>query len=545
MSNLDLRVDPDALDKLATDITRIASKLRAVDQKEDFLPEDFGNGVLLSALHKFTSGWKDGRKEIVEDINALSDALKEAAQNYRELDMCFNPDGTNSTNDRPEPEPQTETTTTPGSTPGGGGDGGTRPRPGAGPGSSGVGSPGPTVARSEAGAGIVVPTPGDRTTPPTEPGQDPNPGPGAGPIPTRSPQIDDVIRIIGDRNDEIERRLGWIGDELDRNEGDTLELINERERLIGERDRLERIRTLLDTESELTVDGSPTPPDPYATVDPTTTGIDDPEVHASRDLPGPGPTPVPGVRSPLMNQTVRPVIIDPTTDGRLVMWIGDPQNADNMITVLSRCNGDWDQVLGGDRLGDPNAWRLADAAATQADTAATRPDGTTPSGATTAHVATGTLVGNPTTAVLNVFDAGGTNPDVSSATVAAEVTANDDIRGATRGLGSTTASIGSNRIGARLADITRHQAGGRSTGVVVHDSDVSALHEAIDQGAPIDSVAVIDGSDSSIRALNERGISAAAVDPTGVTTTDDAPTSNSDPLGRLLGWIRLAFGGLR
>jgi hypothetical protein len=45
-----------------------------------------GASQVEDALHSFSSGWKDGRKEIDGSLKALSEMLKNAAENFRKTD---------------------------------------------------------------------------------------------------------------------------------------------------------------------------------------------------------------------------------------------------------------------------------------------------------------------------------------------------------------------------------------------------------------------------------------------------------------------------
>ncbi|MFN8053631.1 MAG: hypothetical protein U0Q22_19510 [Acidimicrobiales bacterium] len=89
----DLRANYDRLDEMASQLSKIGDRLKAVDDKDDSSADDFGDGVLLAAVRKFVKGWRDGRTEITEGIDGLSANLKKAADAYRKYDEAFKKDG--------------------------------------------------------------------------------------------------------------------------------------------------------------------------------------------------------------------------------------------------------------------------------------------------------------------------------------------------------------------------------------------------------------------------------------------------------------------
>ncbi|MFN8053632.1 MAG: hypothetical protein U0Q22_19515 [Acidimicrobiales bacterium] len=253
---------------------------------------------------------------------------------------------------------------------------------------------------------------------------------------------------IDDRVGVIDRELGWIDAALDRGDGDPQHLLAQREQLMSERDRLTHIRELL----------------------------------------GPDPDP----------STGSPVTLDPSDDGCMAVTIGDPSKASDVVVHVSSPDADWDRVVGKDRLGDPGAWKIADAA--------------------------NAGPGHDKVAVVSSFDRGG-----------------DGLAPP----GSPENATPEQRVGARLADTVTKAGGGRPAAMVIDDSSVPSVREALRLGAPVDRVAVVGGSPESIRDLSSHGVSARAVDHHGraASPAPSTSTSEDDPFEQLLDWIRHAIRG--
>ena len=75
-------VDLPAVQELANQLARIHEALDGV--KDDFrgAEGDMGSSDVASALGHFCSGWRDGRKTILDEIGNLIQAVKGAHQEY-------------------------------------------------------------------------------------------------------------------------------------------------------------------------------------------------------------------------------------------------------------------------------------------------------------------------------------------------------------------------------------------------------------------------------------------------------------------------------
>ena len=82
----DLAVDVDALDTFGGQLESIRNRMNAARDWTHQYDGQMGAAEVEDALHSFSSGWKDGRTEIDGSLKALSDMLKNAADNFRQLD---------------------------------------------------------------------------------------------------------------------------------------------------------------------------------------------------------------------------------------------------------------------------------------------------------------------------------------------------------------------------------------------------------------------------------------------------------------------------
>jgi uncharacterized protein YukE len=82
----DLAVDVDALDNFGTQLESIRTRMNAARDWTHQYDGQMGASQVEDALHSFSSGCKDGRKEIDGSLKALSEMLKNAAENFRKTD---------------------------------------------------------------------------------------------------------------------------------------------------------------------------------------------------------------------------------------------------------------------------------------------------------------------------------------------------------------------------------------------------------------------------------------------------------------------------
>lgn len=82
----DLKVDVDKLELFGGQLESIRTRMNAARDWMYGHDGQMGSKQVESALHSFYSGWKDGRKEIDGSLEALSQMLLNAAENFRQAD---------------------------------------------------------------------------------------------------------------------------------------------------------------------------------------------------------------------------------------------------------------------------------------------------------------------------------------------------------------------------------------------------------------------------------------------------------------------------
>ncbi|WP_344659474.1 hypothetical protein [Catenulispora subtropica] len=83
----DLVVDADALEAFGGQLESIRSRMNAARDWTHQYDGQMGAAEVEDALHSFSSGWRDGRKEIDGSLKALSDMLTNSAQTFRQTDV--------------------------------------------------------------------------------------------------------------------------------------------------------------------------------------------------------------------------------------------------------------------------------------------------------------------------------------------------------------------------------------------------------------------------------------------------------------------------
>lgn len=83
----DLAVDVDALETFSGQLESIRTRMNAARDWTHQFDGQMGASQVEDALHSFSSGWKDGRTEIDGSLTALSQMLKNAADNFRKTDQ--------------------------------------------------------------------------------------------------------------------------------------------------------------------------------------------------------------------------------------------------------------------------------------------------------------------------------------------------------------------------------------------------------------------------------------------------------------------------
>ena len=81
-----IQVTPAELAQLASAVARVRDQLQGTaDLLHDYAPA-MGSAVVTGALAQFVSGWRDGRKQICAEVDALSQMLAQAAAAYAQTD---------------------------------------------------------------------------------------------------------------------------------------------------------------------------------------------------------------------------------------------------------------------------------------------------------------------------------------------------------------------------------------------------------------------------------------------------------------------------
>ncbi|MFD0630278.1 hypothetical protein [Catenulispora yoronensis] len=83
----DLVVDVDALDTFGTQLESIRTRMNAARDWTHQYDGQMGAKEVEDALHDFSNGWRDGRKEIDGSLQALSQMLTNSAENFRQADQ--------------------------------------------------------------------------------------------------------------------------------------------------------------------------------------------------------------------------------------------------------------------------------------------------------------------------------------------------------------------------------------------------------------------------------------------------------------------------
>lgn len=82
----DLVVDVDALETFGGQLESIRNRMNAARDWVHKYDGQMGAAEVEDALHSFSSGWRDGRKEIDGSLKALADMLTNSSQNFRQAD---------------------------------------------------------------------------------------------------------------------------------------------------------------------------------------------------------------------------------------------------------------------------------------------------------------------------------------------------------------------------------------------------------------------------------------------------------------------------
>jgi rubrerythrin len=85
----DLYVDVDALSELSRQLNQIKSSLEQASDTPHAYGGRLGSQKMESALEDFISGWKDGRKKIIDAIGGLLGQIQAAIDTYQQQEKAL------------------------------------------------------------------------------------------------------------------------------------------------------------------------------------------------------------------------------------------------------------------------------------------------------------------------------------------------------------------------------------------------------------------------------------------------------------------------
>jgi hypothetical protein len=91
----DFYVDLDALKQMASNLATIYDALDHAKDDFSYAEGYLGSSDVSGALGSFSSGWKDGRKTIMDEIKSLIDAVTGAAEDYEHNENSIKASSTN------------------------------------------------------------------------------------------------------------------------------------------------------------------------------------------------------------------------------------------------------------------------------------------------------------------------------------------------------------------------------------------------------------------------------------------------------------------
>jgi hypothetical protein len=88
VSDPDLYVDLPALEELVRQLGQIRASLEKAGDRVDAFDARLRSERIEEALNDFVSGWKDGRRKIIEGIDALLGKCQGAADTYADQEQA-------------------------------------------------------------------------------------------------------------------------------------------------------------------------------------------------------------------------------------------------------------------------------------------------------------------------------------------------------------------------------------------------------------------------------------------------------------------------
>ena len=85
----DIKVDPEKLDALARELTRLRNEFAGLRQRVDQYEEFLGHKKLAEELRSTADNWSKKRDKLIEHLDGLAGMATQAAQHYRGLDATM------------------------------------------------------------------------------------------------------------------------------------------------------------------------------------------------------------------------------------------------------------------------------------------------------------------------------------------------------------------------------------------------------------------------------------------------------------------------
>jgi uncharacterized protein YukE len=82
-------VTPGRLRELAAEVAAIHGHLDRTRAVAADVSSAFGSDLVATAFQHFVTGWRDGRRQIAQEVDALSRMLEQAAQVYKDTDASL------------------------------------------------------------------------------------------------------------------------------------------------------------------------------------------------------------------------------------------------------------------------------------------------------------------------------------------------------------------------------------------------------------------------------------------------------------------------
>ncbi|MDR1189551.1 MAG: hypothetical protein LBK95_19225 [Bifidobacteriaceae bacterium] len=83
----DLVIDVTAIDRLGTDLSRVATEFEQANASSSRLADAVGHSELGSTLRAFTQKWDVTRGKMTDALRALSEASAAVAEGWRDIDQ--------------------------------------------------------------------------------------------------------------------------------------------------------------------------------------------------------------------------------------------------------------------------------------------------------------------------------------------------------------------------------------------------------------------------------------------------------------------------